>query len=261
MMFRRVAVACLCITVFSGPAQADDDNGLPDKSYLWDGGAVPFIWVALGARFALDHYTTPRDAPLMFSANEGGAPSPSWQVPGWTVSATGGLLAGAMIIGGNRSRWYHVKGLAQSLATGCVLTSALKVSFGRHRPDWDPSTDLAGDRRSFPSGHSTQAFAIATYSVAYLNVHVFDDPWSPQAIAADVVLYGAATAVAAERVIHNQHHLSDVAAGALLGSATALGFFIYQEKRFRNRDRRETEPLFSPMVGDGTYGLQLDMKW
>jgi membrane-associated phospholipid phosphatase len=258
----RCAAVCLCVALAAPIAHAEDRDGSPDVSYLYDGGAIPFIWLALGTRLVLDANTQPRDSPLLFSAREGGAPPPEWSVPGWTVTATGGVLAGAMVLGGDRSRWYHVKGLAQTLSTGVAITAGLKVTFGRHRPDYDPAADAMDDHRSFPSGHSTQAFAIATYAAAYLHTHVFDDPWGPGAVASYAALYGAATAVAAERVVHNQHHLSDVAAGALLGSATSVAFFIYQEHRFRNRsERSETGPVITPLIENSSYGLQLGLQW
>jgi membrane-associated phospholipid phosphatase len=266
-MFSRRAVVILTVAFGLEPSRAAADDALPEPSYLWDGGAIPFIWGALGARLTIDHYATPRRTPLMFSAEEGGEPAPAWEVPGWIVTAGGGVLAGAMLAGGDRSRWYHVKGLAQSLSTGVTLTAALKVSLGRHRPAWDPATDRDADRRSFPSGHTTQAFAIATYASAYLRRHVFDasrtgGEWPAYELVTYAALYVGAAAVAAERVIHNQHHVSDVVAGAALGTATSLLFFRYQERRYRDGTRTEHDPYVVPAISaEGGAGVRVGWHW
>jgi membrane-associated phospholipid phosphatase len=146
------------------------------------------------------------------------------------------------------------------------VTGGLKLMFARHRPDWDPATDRPDDRRSFPSGHSTQAFEIATYASLYLRRHVFDahrdgDEWPVHEIATYAGLYAAASAVAYERVAHNQHHVSDVAAGAALGTATSWLFFQYQERRYKNHRKRETEARITPLIGAPITGVQLGWAW
>jgi membrane-associated phospholipid phosphatase len=268
ILAKRSSIVLLFAFVLAPATAAAEDRGasLPDASYLWDGGAIPFIWGALGARLALDHYATPRSSPLMFSPAEGGAASPAWQVPGWTVSVGAGVLAGTLVIGGDDSRWYHAKGVAESLVTGSAITAALKLTFGRHRPDWAPSTDLDEDRRSFPSGHSTQAFAIATYATAYLRRHVFNayrdgDRFPAYEIATYVLLYGGATGVAAERVFHHQHHVTDVLAGAALGTTTSLLFFRYQERRYRTGKHGEIMPYVTPMASAKGASVSFGWQW
>jgi len=103
--------------------------------------------------------------------------------------------------------------LAASLALAGLTVQVGKTVFGRPRPE--QSLDADGYRpfsgqAAMPSGHSAAAFALAT--------SLSDDihrPW------ATVGLYGVATAVAWSRVNDNRHWLSDVAAGALVGIASA----------------------------------------
>jgi len=253
------------LVLFARVARADSPT-VPQLSYLWDGGAIPFVWGSIGAWVALDGYTPPRTTPLMFSADEGGAQAPSWQVPGWTVCASGGVLGAAMVLGGDDSRWYHAKGLAESMLTSAAAAGALKVTFGRHRPQWDSETNRDADRRSFPSGHATEAFAIATYASGYLRLHVFDayrEPgtWPIYELATYALLYGGATAIAAERVAHYQHHLSDVAAGAALGTASSALFFLYQERRYRNSAAREIGPQVWPTITAERASVNLGWTW
>jgi membrane-associated phospholipid phosphatase len=250
------------------PAHLLPEGGSSKLTYLVDGGMVPFFWVPLAGRLALDRWVAPRDTPMMFSASEGGAPQASWEIPGAAVSATAVGLGLAMIAGGDESRWYHVKGLGETLMTGVFITGGLKDLFGRHRPDWSPTNDSRDERRSFPSGHSAQAFAIATYASLYLHDHVFDTrrgdavlPWWEVATYAGIGL--AATAIAGERVIHDRHNLSDVAIGGGLGIATSVLFYRYQEYRFQKHRSKESLQHFviAPAVTKESKTVGLSFDW
>lgn len=248
--------------------EGDEGSGFGLSSilhpYLWDGGAVPFFWGTMAARIAMDRWVPANTAPLGFSTSEGGAQVASWETPGWTVTATSGVLGLAMALGKDESRWYHVKGLAETMATGAFVTGALKLAFARQRPDYsgDPSSGFGGGNRSFPSGHSTQAFEVATYAVLYLRTHGFDK-YRPHGTftwwegAAYGAIYGTAAAVAGERVYHHRHHLSDVAAGAALGTATSALFFLYQERRYQNsRSLEKRAFLVAPSLSSEDVGVK-----
>jgi membrane-associated phospholipid phosphatase len=250
---------------FSGPSLSKGTEGERLKlSYLWDGGMIPFFWAPMLGRLALDHYITPRDTPMMFSSGEGGAARASWEVPGWTVSAAGGAVALGMLASGAEGGSYHAKGLAESLMSGAMVGGVIKNVVGRHRPDWSPENDKASEHMSFPSGHTTQAFSIATYSILYLHDHVFDktrgDHWfSTQELLAYTGITLAASAVGAERVYHDRHHLTDVAAGALLGTASSILFYKYQEHRYQDHKAREI--IFTPSVTANSATVGLSWKF
>ncbi|HEY4183342.1 MAG TPA: phosphatase PAP2 family protein [Kofleriaceae bacterium] len=240
-----------------------------DLSYLWDGGAVPFIWAPMLGRVAIDRYWKPDDEPLLFSATEGGAAKSSWEVPGAAVTGLGIGVGFAMIATGDESRFYHAKGMAETLMTGALLTGVLKLSFSRHRPDWTPETDKGGELMSFPSGHSTQGFAIATYAGLFLHDHVFAKyrgdrvlPWYEGL--SYVGLAAGASAIGAERILHNRHHLSDVAAGAALGTTTSLLFYWYQERRFQDHHRsseRIKDLAITPSVTNESTTVGLSFRF
>jgi membrane-associated phospholipid phosphatase len=273
---KRIAVVACCLFGLLGSRKALADGSAdqvdePDReigpSYLWDGGAIPFLWAPRAGRILLDVYTTPRSTPLAFDSFEGGATKADWQIPGWAITGLGGVTALGMIAGGDDARYYHVKGLAESLATGVLVTGAIKVVVGRHRPDWDADSNTPGSRRSFPSGHATQAFAIATYGILYLRGHVFDKlrgnsrlPWWEAATYGGIAL--GATALAGERVLHNRHHLSDVAIGGLLGTASSTLFYLYQEKRYDNHASREMKQLtVTPTQGSRGATVGISFAW
>ena len=100
---------------------------------------------------------------------------------------------------------------AEALVNSMIVVSALKGVSQRARP-------LAGRERSeffdggdsFPSGHSTYAWALAT-----IIANEYQDRRSIQILA-----YGTAAAVSAARFTGNKHYLSDIVAGS------ALGYFI-----------------------------------
>ncbi len=241
-----VALAAAVIAaVPAAPSSARADGERPGWEYLYDGGALPFFWGALGARLAIDTWLRPPPQPrFLFLEDIVGLPEAQWENPGWTVTAAGAGVIGLIALGDDEARWVHAKGLAETLATGAALTAAIKVTFGRRRPDYmGPGKGrFGGESRSFLSGHSTQAFEIATYSSLYLYQHGFGDgsPWLHGLAYAGI--YAGATLVAAERVYHHRHHLSDVMAGATFGTALAVAFFFYQDGRVP----KETDILVPP---------------
>lgn len=100
---------------------------------------------------------------------------------------------------------------AASCALSLGTTWALKHAIHERRPDWT-------DRRSFPSGHATLAFAGAT--ILHKEFHQVS-PWI------SVAGYAVATGVAIDRVARNRHEWQDVAAGAAIGvGGTLLGYWI-----------------------------------
>lgn len=264
----RVAVTLVVCALAAGSRTARADgivattsNDVPTLSYLWDGGALPFFWGALVAQEAASRWYTVRSTPLWFSADEGGAAKASWEVPSWTLTLSTAGVGAAMIVGGDRSRWFHLKGLAETFAVGSVVTTMIKRTFGRHRPDWTAaSTDPSGNE-SFVSGHATNAFQLATYSILYLRYHVFDVwrrpgtlPWWEGAAYAGILT--GASAFAAERVYHHRHHVSDALLGSLVGAAEASVFFMYQEHRFRARNDHAF--TITPLMTQNTAGVQVE---
>ena len=96
-----------------------------------------------------------------------------------------------------------VDALESSIFSSFVTKLGKKIA-GRERPNHS-------DNQSFPSGHATNAFAIATA----IATDYRDKPAVP------IIAYALATSVAIARVHDNVHFPSDVVAGALIGRATA----------------------------------------
>ncbi len=103
---------------------------------------------------------------------------------------------------------------ALAFAASGLLEFTVKHLAGRPRPDAAlPAMMLTGpsfapDVDSFPSGHATSVFAVATvFAVFYPRLR-----WP---------LYGLAITIALGRVYLERHYLSDVMAGALIGTVIA----------------------------------------
>lgn len=143
-----------------------------------------------------------------------------------------------------RARRVAAEGLASSLVAAGLVTPTLQRIVGRSRPRRDrPSHTFApfGGNISFPSGHTTQAFAVASVIASEYD-HA----------AVDLLAYGLAAAVGASRMYDDAHFLSDVTAAALIG--TAVGRYIV-------RYGRAWQARVTP-VGDaeGRVGVGIELR-
>ena len=100
---------------------------------------------------------------------------------------------------------------------------------------------FSGSDNSFPSGHATQAFAVASVISAHS-----DQVW------VSVTAYTIAGLVGFARMYHNAHWTSDVTAGALIGTFVGRGV-VALNKRLRSGDKT-IRVAFSPLMGDHVHG-------
>lgn len=210
-----------------------------DARWFIDGGMIPFVYapaaLAAGVTLALPL----PEAPRLFSAYEGGAERRSETIPNYQVGLLAGGLTLTLGLFDRDARWYHVKGMVQSIATTAAVTQLAKLSFGRHRPSYNPAVSSSeDDRMSFFSGHSSLTTTSTVYLGLYLRQHAFK-PWrGDRAIAWwEIPAYASLAALTVyvpyTRVADHKHHLSDVVTGASVGAASAVMFYWYQESRFR----------------------------
>jgi membrane-associated phospholipid phosphatase len=114
--------------------------------------------------------------------------------------------------------------LANSLTWAAASTEWLKVLVRRRRPvlyTTGAATAAAfpDNQRSFPSGHTSVAFAIATSYVVMANREHL-----PHRTRNAMLLYGGATGVGALRMVGGSHFTTDVLAGAALG--VGIGWLV-----------------------------------
>lgn len=116
--------------------------------------------------------------------------------------------------------------IAQTYASAYLLTNIMKVLARRLRPfNYDPrfvSRRRDGDSRlSFPSGHTSMAFAGAATLSVLLDQRFPGEEW---AIGAAMGGFAVASAVGVSRVLAGRHFPTDVLVGAAIG--TTLGLLV-----------------------------------
>jgi len=151
-----------------------------------------------------------------------------WRAPRWVrwwmllaTRAGDGWLWGAigiaLLMSTDPLRFRAVESAGCAVAVGVMMFHKVKRVFCRTRPrDIEPHcwAHLATrDRFSFPSGHSTTAFAVA------LSLGSFYPEIMP-------VLLVLAANVAVSRVVVGMHFLSDVLVGS--GAGALLGYVAYR---------------------------------
>ena len=122
---------------------------------------------------------------------------------------------------------------AGSLGAAALITTGLKYTFPELRPD-------GSDRKSFPSGHTSAAFAAAATL------------YSRQGADIGVPAMLAASFVGLARVQADKHHWYDVVIGAGIGSAS--GFLI-------TRKRSQRKALVLPWGDSTSAGVSVAMRF
>ena len=190
-------------------------------------------------------------------------------------------------------------GLAEATAVTLLTTSVLKFSVARLRPDFQDrikryycnrsdhaDVDCTGftegplsadpvlneqiwndGRRSFPSGHASTSFAVATYAALITGGHYV---WGKDATAtsrawaipAQVAVLGLATYVSWTRVDDGRHNVSDVLTGAAIGTAIAsLSYWRRFDTRGYSREGAIATSVLSMTGGPGTAGVGMSLSF
>lgn len=131
--------------------------------------------------------------------------------------------------------------IAQAAIISNVYTTTLKSAAQRSRPD-------GSDRLSFPSGHTSSAFAMAS---------VFDAHYGHKV---GIPAYAAAAAIGLSRIERNKHNLSDVLAGATLGYL--VGHSVSKSNGLPQRGREKRFALTPSTDANGTgVGAGFSYSW
>ena len=161
----------------------------------------------------------------------------------WAFAVLGEFEAWGVTQGDKRAEAVVIDGVVSSFIAGVIISPILKYSVGRVRPNTTAQTfqfKPFSRNQSFPSGHTTQAFAVA----AVIAEHY--DQWWAQTLA-----YGAAGLVGVARIEQNTHFASDVVAGAILSTVVARAVVR------RNNGPKTALLEVRPYVDGQGYGLRL----
>ncbi len=158
----------------------------------------------------------------------------------YSFGVLGAFEVGGLVFHDDNSRAVAQDGLVSSIIAAGIITPSLKYVIGRKRPSQDSSPHKFSpfsSSDSFPSGHVTQAFAVASVVAEH-----YDSPL------VKIGSYGVASMVGYARMERKAHWASDVLAAALIGT------FVGREIVHFNHDKRYE----ISMIADGdTIGAQV----
>jgi hypothetical protein len=159
------------------------------------------MWVAIGSGAALAAHPFDDNVNRHF---QGAGAADAWFGPGKYIGETATLAASSLTVYAvgrlaDEPKVSHIgMDLIRALVVDEALTQTLKHAVGRERPD-------GSDNHSFPSGHSSATFAVATVLERHLNWKLI------------VPAYLFSSYIGVSRLHENKHFLSDVAFGAAVG--------------------------------------------
>jgi membrane-associated phospholipid phosphatase len=217
--------------------------------------AIP-LGLGMAGLIATDRYTS------RWVDENGGLPVVSHDVSWFGKAYVTGGIAGAFYVTGRLTHNAKARETgvlaAQALVDTGIVTRVLKVSTQRPRPNVDDgSAEFWDGGDSFPSGHSSTVWSVATV-IAY---EYKDNPW---------IKYGAfaaATAVSMSRYSGRNHFLSDIVGGSALGFL--IGRYVVHRYHDPNIDIPNPKPKPTtwlhpqvvPYFGVGTHTYGASLTW
>ena len=159
----------------------------------------------------------------------------------WGIGMTAAGYVLGVVMKNDKVKSVSIMATKAMLVSG-LATQAIKHTVDRTRPkNSDSPYDYGKDSRSFPSGHTTQAFALAT---------VIAEATKDQGMVIPVLAYSAAALAGWSRVHDKAHWASDVVIGGLIGHLTA--------KAVMNTKLSEKGILIAPEVDyNGSAGFRV----
>jgi len=138
-------------------------------------------------------------------------------------------------------------GVAACLIASGIITPTVKFITGRARPRenlgiaaFHPFSLSYSSDSSFPSGHTTQAFAVASVIANH-----YYETWVAYSS------YAVAGLVGVARIYHDAHFTSDVLAGALIGTLVGKSVVAH------NKSLRSRKVAVLPEIAPGLVGVRI----
>ena len=142
---------------------------------------------------------------------------------------------------------------AEAVIDSVIVEGVLKGVTQRARPlDGRERSEFFDGGSSFPSGHSTQTWAVAT-----VIAHEYKDRPAVQ-----IAAYGIATAVSVARFTGHKHYLSDVVAGSAMGFG--IGRYVYGAHHRESSDgsvTRSAWPTIMPEYSRAARQYGVALTW
>ncbi|HYL99900.1 MAG TPA: phosphatase PAP2 family protein, partial [Blastocatellia bacterium] len=173
------------------------------------------------------------------------------------AAVVGSLYLVGRITGNNKARETAVLAAEAALDTE-IVGESLKLILNRQRPSAsDGEGEFWSRGSSFPSGHSFEAWSIATVIANEYHDHLW----------VEITAYAGATLVSASRFTGHHHYLSDILVGSAIGYG--IGRYVYRNHHqtpggsdsgthhilAKIKSRLAMAPIYAPAVR--TYGGSL----
>lgn len=261
--WRRRLLALVLVPALAGPvaapATAQVEEPGQDPGPLFEGRDA---WIA-ASYLGSAALAFPFDEPLAAAIQD----SLFQETPGLRQTATAFNLLGfpgSVIISGGLYGAGRIAGsddmadiglhTGEAILLAEAVTYLIKITAGRARPAWD--VEDAGnfrlfrglqddDYQSFPSGHTSAAFALAA-SLA----HEMERLWGGSDLLYGVATYGPASMVGLARIFDNRHWASDVVFGAAIGAFSGWKVVRYNHQ---NPDNQVNDWFLAASVTPGDW--------
>lgn len=162
----------------------------------------------------------------------------------YAAGVVGGFYLAGVLADDQKALQVAQDGIAASLIASGIVTPAIKLVAGRSRPRDDAGIynfkPFSNANSSFPSGHTTEAFAVASVVANH-----YDETW------VTCTAYSIAGMVGLARAYHHAHFASDVLAGAMIGTWVGKSVVAH------NANLRSGKLTLLPDVSRGLIGVRL----
>lgn len=164
----------------------------------------------------------------------------------YSIGVIGGFYLAGSLADNSTALMVAQDTLTASIIASGMITPAIKIMTGRSRPYEEAGTHnfqslgASNLNSSFPSGHTTEAFTLASVISAH-----YDETWVKGSA------YTVATLVGVARSYHDAHFASDVLAGAL------IGIWVGRSVVAHNQSRRTGSMILLPETSEDLFGLRL----
>ena len=162
----------------------------------------------------------------------------------YAAGVVGGFYLVGTLTDNENSRQVAQDSLSASLIASGIITPTIKLVTGRSRPRDETGVyhfkPFSNGNSSFPSGHTTEAFALASVVANH-----YEETW------VTCTSYSIASLVGLARTYHRAHFASDVLAGAMIGTLVGKSVVAH------NADLRSGKLVLLPELGPSLIGIRI----
>lgn len=221
--------------VLSAPARWERQEW---RNFGWAGLAVVTTAIVVDAPIRDEMRRQTKDNNFLLNIERFGAE--------YSIGVVGGFYLAGTLTNNDTAILVAQDALTASIIASGLITPAIKIVTGRSRPYEDAGAHnfqglaARNSNSSFPSGHTTEAFALASVISAH-----YEETWVTNSV------YAVASVVGVARSYHDAHFASDILAGAFIGTWVGKSVVAH------NQSRRAGNVTLLPETSKDLLGLRL----